>query len=59
VSFGESQLYENLAAIMESVKRARPASSKGTYIRRVSLSTTMGPGIRVDPNLVQAMSGLD
>jgi large subunit ribosomal protein L1 len=59
VSFAEAQLYDNLAAIMESVKRARPSTSKGTYIKRVSLSTTMGPGISVDPNLIQAMNAAD
>jgi large subunit ribosomal protein L1 len=49
VSFNENQIYENMTALMEAVKKARPASSKGTYIRRVTLTTTMGPGIKVDP----------
>ncbi len=49
VSFDENQIYENMNALMEAVKKARPASSKGTYVRRVTLTTTMGPGIKVDP----------
>ena len=59
VSFGETQLYENLAALMEAVKKARPATVKGTYIRRVTLTTTMGPGIRLDPVQAQAMEVLE
>lgn len=54
VSFGEKQLYENMSALMEAVKKARPASTKGTYVRRVTLTTTMGPGIKVDP--IQSMA---
>jgi large subunit ribosomal protein L1 len=57
VSFSEEQLYENMAAFMEAVKKARPASSKGIYIRKVAVTTTMGPGIRVDPNKAEAMDG--
>jgi large subunit ribosomal protein L1 len=49
VSFDENQIYENMTALMEAVKKARPASSKGIYVRRVTLTTTMGPGIKVDP----------
>jgi large subunit ribosomal protein L1 len=55
VSFDESQLYENLAALMEAVKKSRPAASKGTFIKRVTLTTTMGPGIKLDPAQSQAM----
>lgn len=54
-SFPPEQLYENLAALMEAVKKARPAAAKGTYIKRVTLTTTMGPGIKIDPNLSQTM----
>ncbi len=57
VSFEVKKLYENMAALMDVVKRARPASSKGTYIRRVTVTSTMGPGIRVEPNLAQTMDG--
>jgi large subunit ribosomal protein L1 len=59
VSFEETQLYENLAALMEAVKKARPATVKGSYIRRVTLTTTMGPGIRLDPVQAQAMEVLE
>jgi large subunit ribosomal protein L1 len=56
VSFEEDKLYDNMAALMEAVKKARPAASKGTYIKRVTLTTTMGPGIKVDPSQAQAMT---
>lgn len=55
VSFEEPKLFDNLAALMEAVKKARPAAAKGAYIRRVTLSTTMGPGIKIDPIQAQAM----
>jgi large subunit ribosomal protein L1 len=55
VSFEEDKLFDNFASIMEALKKARPAASKGTYIRRVTLSTTMGPGIKVDPAQAQNM----
>ncbi len=55
VSFDEQKLYENMAALMEAVKKARPAAAKGTYIRRLTLTTTMGPGIKVDPAQSQSM----
>jgi len=54
-SFDQTKLYENLAALMEAVKKARPASAKGIYIKRLTLTTTMGPGIKVDPIQAQAM----
>jgi large subunit ribosomal protein L1 len=55
VSFEKEKLYENLAALMEAIKKARPAASKGTYIRRITLTTTMGPGIKIDPTQSQSM----
>lgn len=55
VSFKEDQLYDNMAVLMESVKKARPPAAKGTYIQRITLTTTMGPGIKVDPLQAQAM----
>ena len=55
VSFEQERLYDNMAALMDSIKKARPATAKGTYIRRVTLTTTMGPGIKVDPVQAQAM----
>ncbi len=56
VSFSEQQLYENLAALVDAVKKARPASLKGTYIKRLTLAPTMGPGIKVDVNKALNMS---
>ncbi len=55
VSFESNKLYENMAALMEAIKKARPASTKGTYIRRISVTTTMGPGIKIDPMQAQTM----
>jgi len=55
VSFEEKQLFENLAALMEAIRKARPPAAKGNYIKHVTLTTTMGPGIRIDLNQVQAM----
>jgi len=40
---------------MEAVKKARPPAAKGTYVRRVTITTTMGPGIKIDPIQAQAM----
>jgi len=51
VSFPVENLTANLEAFMETVVRAKPSSSKGTYIRTVTVSSTMGPGVRIDPNL--------
>jgi large subunit ribosomal protein L1 len=55
VSFDENKLFENLAALMEAIKRAKPPAAKGNYIKHVTLTTTMGPGIRVDLSQVQSM----
>ena len=55
VSFEDAKLVDNLAALMEAIRRARPAASKGTYVRRVTITTSMGPGIKVDPAQAQAM----
>jgi large subunit ribosomal protein L1 len=49
-SFGESQLVENYAAVLDEVLRAKPSAAKGKYLRKVFMTTTMGPGIPVDPN---------
>jgi large subunit ribosomal protein L1 len=48
VSFPEENLMDNLAALMEAVLKAKPATAKGQYIRKITLTTTMGPGIKVD-----------
>ena len=55
VSFSEQQLYDNLAALMQAVIKARPASVKGAYLRKVVLSATMGPGVKVDVNAAATM----
>lgn len=47
-SFSEEQLIDNLQSIIDAVKRARPASVKGAYVKRIVLANTMGPGIRLD-----------
>jgi large subunit ribosomal protein L1 len=49
VSFEPEDLLENLNAFLNAVKRARPASAKGTYIRKVVLASCMGPGVKIDP----------
>jgi large subunit ribosomal protein L1 len=48
-SFGERQLLENYAAVVEEIVRAKPAAAKGRYIKGITLTTTMGPGLHVDP----------
>ena len=58
-SFTEAQLAENYAAALEEVLRLKPASSKGRYLRKVTLSTTMGPGVQVDPNRVRNVAAED
>ena len=49
-SFEPQQLLENAQALLDVILKAKPASSKGTYMKKVALSTTMGPGLRIDPN---------
>jgi large subunit ribosomal protein L1 len=49
-SFDETKLVENYAAALDEVSRAKPSSSKGKYLKKIVFSTTMGPGIQVDPN---------
>ncbi len=49
-SFSEQMLLENMAAVTDAIRRLRPASVKGTYVKRLVLTSTMSPGIRVDPN---------
>jgi large subunit ribosomal protein L1 len=56
VSFDVERLQANLDAFMETVVRAKPSASRGTYIRSVTVSSTMGPGIRIDPNLFRRVA---
>lgn len=55
VSFTSEQLTDNMAAIMSTIRRARPAAARGLFIRRVTLAPTMGPGVKVDPAEALAM----
>jgi len=52
-SFTAEQLADNYAAAFEEVMRAKPASSKGRFVRSATVSTTMGPGIKVDPTIAR------
>jgi large subunit ribosomal protein L1 len=52
-SFSEADLLENYAAVIEEINRAKPAAAKGRYILSITLTTTMGPGIRVDPTRIR------
>jgi len=53
-SFEQSQLAENVATLLDAIVRAKPAASKGTYLRSITLSSTMGPGVKVDPGGIRA-----
>jgi large subunit ribosomal protein L1 len=53
VSFGFDRLSENIKTILEVILRAKPPTSKGIYLRSIGLSTTMGPGIKIDPMMVR------
>jgi len=55
-SFGVQKLLENFYAFFDTILRLKPTSSKGTYLKSISLSTTMGPGIKVDPAFVKNIS---
>ena len=52
-SFDKAKLLENVRAVVDEVQRAKPASSKGKYVRSVTLSSTMGPGVKVDPTRIR------
>ena len=52
VSFDVAALNANLQAVFEELQRAKPASSKGRYFRKIAIASTMGPGIKVDPNRI-------
>lgn len=59
VSFTVDKLYENLAALMEAIKKARPSAAKGIFIRRITLTSTMGVGLRIDPNQAQSLTAVE
>jgi large subunit ribosomal protein L1 len=53
-SFATAALLENFRAVVDELNRAKPASAKGRYMRRVTVSSTMGPGIKIDPTRLRA-----
>jgi large subunit ribosomal protein L1 len=53
VSFGVDKLVQNISAFLDTILRMKPSSSKGTYLRAVAISTTMGPGVKIDTSLVK------
>lgn len=56
VSFGTEKLVQNISAFLETIVRLKPASSKGTYLKGIAISTTMGPGIKVDAAVVKDLA---
>ena len=55
VSFGEEKLLENISAFIDTLMRIKPSAAKGTYMKGIAVSTTMGPGIQVDPLAVKSI----
>jgi len=53
VSFGTDKIVQNISAFLETIVRLKPASSKGTYLKGIAISTTMGPGIKIDAAIVK------
>jgi large subunit ribosomal protein L1 len=54
-SFSEDQLTDNYAAVLDEVLRAKPSAAKGTYLKKVTVTTTMGPGVQVDPKVTKGI----
>jgi large subunit ribosomal protein L1 len=55
ISFSEEALYENFSALLEAIVRGRPSGAKGQYIRSITVTTTMSPGVRLDPQIAAEM----
>lgn len=55
VSFGQEKLIQNISAFIDTLLRLKPTAAKGTYVRGIAISTTMGPGIQIDPLAVKAI----
>ena len=55
ISFSEEALYDNFTALLEAIVRERPSGSKGQYIRSITITTTMSPGVKLDPQIAAAM----
>ena len=58
-SFTEAQLVDNYAAVLDEVLRTKPSAAKGKYLRKVVVTTTMGPGVPIDPNVVKGLSSTE
>lgn len=56
LSFGEQKLVENAHALLAAIVKARPASAKGNYVRSIAISSTMGPGVRIDTGAARTMA---
>jgi large subunit ribosomal protein L1 len=56
-SFGEQQLLENYAAVVEELVRAKPSAAKGRYLRSITMTSTMGPGVKVDTSRTRELTG--
>ncbi len=52
-SFDENQIADNVRALVSALVKAKPAAAKGTYLRSVCISSTMGPGLRIDPTSIE------
>nr|MBA3489801.1 50S ribosomal protein L1 [Longispora sp. (in: high G+C Gram-positive bacteria)] len=52
-SFDEAQLIDNYAAALDEVLRIKPSASKGKYLKKITVATTMGPGIQIDPSITR------
>jgi large subunit ribosomal protein L1 len=57
VSFSAKALLDNVQAVLDELQRAKPAAAKGRYMKRIALSSTMGPGIKVDPARLRELTG--
>ncbi|MBM3151671.1 MAG: 50S ribosomal protein L1 [Chloroflexi bacterium] len=55
VSFDEVKLFENFAALMDALQKAKPSAAKGNYIKHITMASTMGPGIKIDASEAQSM----
>jgi len=55
VSFSAEKLYENFSALMDAIRKAKPSGAKGIYVRRATITSTMGPAVHVDPNVALAL----
>ena len=56
VSFGVEKIVQNLTAFLETIMRLKPSSSKGTYLKAIAISTTMGPGVKIDTTVLKDMA---